>query len=260
VPYLAVVFGGLGVFAYTVWLMHAAARRRDALRAAGKLADTAPVYGFAQWRREPAITRRARSLAHGYRPHESLDLARAQLRNEQRRAALAKHVETLIRSRHQDPVRAAIAATTLDIDAVAAALTTQADVTGWARVIGADLLPPQPPVDTAGTNTSGRELAPGPAALPVMAPMPRTDVLRRVPTNQDAYDRWRQLWAELAANPDIDIRKFADRHGISLRQAQWIRSSGATGMLNSPIPPAVLLAQQLAGANGHLPHLPDPAS
>src|SRR4051812_718725 len=44
VPYLAVVFGGLGVFAYTVWLLHAAARRRDALRAAGKLADTAPVY------------------------------------------------------------------------------------------------------------------------------------------------------------------------------------------------------------------------
>src|SRR6266545_3775994 len=36
VPYLAVVFGGLGVFAYTVWLMHSAARRRDALRAAGK--------------------------------------------------------------------------------------------------------------------------------------------------------------------------------------------------------------------------------
>jgi hypothetical protein len=89
VPYLAVVFGGLGVFAYTVWLMHAAARRRDALRAAGKLADTAPVYGFAQWRREPAVTRRARSLAlaHGYSLHESLDLARAQLRDEQRRAA-----------------------------------------------------------------------------------------------------------------------------------------------------------------------------
>ena len=79
------------------------------------------------------------------------------------------------------------------------------------------------------------------------------DVLRRVPTNQDAYDRWRQLWAELAADPDIDSKQFADRHGISLRQVQWIRSVGATGLLNSPIPPAVLLAQQLARANGHLP-------
>jgi hypothetical protein len=262
VPYLAVVFGGLGTFAYAVWLMHAAARRRDALRVAGKLADTAPVYGFAQWRREPALTRRARSLAlaHGYRLHESLALARQQLRDEQRRAALAKHVETLIRSRHKDPVRAAIAATTLDIDAVAAQLTSRADVAGWARVIGADLLPPQPsPADTAAADPGG-ELAAGPAVPPSPAPQPRTDVLRRVPTNQEAYDRWRQLWAELAANPDIDAREFANRHGISVRQVQWIRSSGNARFLDSPTPPAVLLAQQLASANGHLPHEPIPAS
>ncbi|HET8659179.1 MAG TPA: hypothetical protein VFM55_09295 [Micromonosporaceae bacterium] len=262
VPYLAVVFGGLGTFAYAVWLMHAAARRRDALRAAGKLADTAPVYGFAQWRREPAVTRRGRSLAlaHGYSLHESLTMARQQLRDEQRRAALARHVETLIRSRHSDPVRAAIAATTLDIDAVAAELTARADVAGWARVIGADLLPPQPPpADTTRANPAGGELAPGAAAPSSTAPMPRTDVLRRVPTSQDAYDRWRQLWAELADNPDIDAREFANRHGISVRQVQWIRSVGATGLLNSPIPPAVRLAQ-LANANGHLPHEPIPAS
>ncbi|WP_349876341.1 hypothetical protein ABIH81_19550 [Micromonospora sp. HUAS YX12] len=145
--YLAVVFGGRGVFAYAVWLMHSAARRRDALRAAGKLAGTAPVYGIAQWWREPAVTRRARSLALAHRLplHESLDAARQQLRDEKRRAALATHVETLIRSRHDDPVRADIAATTLDLDAVAAELTAHADVPGWARVIGADLLPPAPP-------------------------------------------------------------------------------------------------------------------
>jgi hypothetical protein len=263
VPYLAVVFGGLGVFAYTVWLMHAAARRRDALRAAGKLADTAPVYGFAQWRREPAVTRRARSLAlaHGHSLHESLDLARAQLRDEQRRAALTTHVETLIRSRHTDPVVAAIAATTLDIDAVAAELTHRGDVAGWARVIGANLLAPQPSAATTGADTAGSgEPAAGAAATPITAPTPRTDVLRRVPTNQDAYDRWRQLWAELAANPDIDAREFADRHAISLRQVQWIRSSGNARFLDSPTPPALLLARQLANANGQLPHQPDPAS
>ena len=264
VPYLAVVFGGLGVFAYAVWLMHSAARRRDALRAAGKLADTAPVYGLAQWRREPAVTRRARSLAleHRYSLHESLAVARQQLRDQQRRTALAKHVETLIRSRHKDPVRAAIAATTLDIDAVAAELTARADVAGWARVIGADLLPPhQSPADTARADPGGSsELASGRAVLPSPASMPRTDVLRRVPTNQQAYDRWRHLWAELAADPDIDAREFANRHGISVRQVQWIRSSGNARFLDSPTPPAVLLAQQLASANGHLPHEPNPAS
>jgi len=251
VPYLAVVFGGLGTFAYSVWLMHAAARRRDALRAAGKLADTAPVYGLAQWRNEPAVTRRARSLAlaRGFTLHESLDVARRQLRDEKRRAALAQHVETLIRSRHDDPIRAAIAATTLDIDAVAAALTAQADVTGWARVIGADLLPPLP---LSGVP-DGRE----PDVMPVGPPLPPTDVLRRIPTNQAAYDRWRQLWSELADDPNLDLKEFADQHDMSLRQAQFIRAIGPTGLLNSPIPPAVRLAQ-LASGNGHLSHPPLP--
>ena len=253
VPYLAVVFGGLGVFAYTVWLLHAAARRRDALRVAGKLADTAPVYGFAQWRREPAVTRRARSLAlaYGYTLHESLDAARQLLRDEKRRAALAQHVETLIRSRHSDPVRAAIAATTLDIDAVAAALTAQADVAGWARVIGADLLPPPPPSDAQ----DGRE----PGATPAGPAMPPMDVLRRIPADQARYDRWRQLWAELATDPDTDLKEFAERHNISLRQAQWIRAIGPTGLLDSPVPVAVRLAQ-LASSNGHLPHTPTPTT
>jgi hypothetical protein len=251
VPYLAVVFGGLGSFAYAVWLMHAAARRRDALRVAGKLADTAPVYGWAQWRREPAVTRRARTLAlaYGYTLHESLDAARQQLRDEKRRAALARHVETLIRSRHDDPIRAAIAATTLDIDAVAAALTAQADVAGWARVIGADLLPPTP----SGAADKDSE----PEAVPAGPPMPPMDVLRRIPADPARYERWRQLWAQLSTDPDTDLKEFANRHGISLRWAQWIRACGPTGILDSPIPVAVRLAQ-LASSNGNLPHTPTP--
>jgi hypothetical protein len=52
-PYLAVVFAGLGVFAYVVWLLHTSARRRDALRATGKMAATPPAYGLLQWRRNP---------------------------------------------------------------------------------------------------------------------------------------------------------------------------------------------------------------
>jgi hypothetical protein len=148
----------------------------------------------------------------------------------------------------------------LDIDAVAGQLTAHADVAGWARSIGADLLPPPsaPAERPAPAPVGGSDLEPG-AALAMAAPMPPTDVLRRVPTKQPAYDRWRQLWAELAADPDIDPRQFADRHGISVRQVQWIRSVGATGLLNSPIPPAVRLAQ-LASTNGHLPHDPEPAS
>ncbi|GAA4259953.1 hypothetical protein [Dactylosporangium darangshiense] len=257
VPYLATVFGGLGIFAYAVWLMHSAARRRDALRAAGKLADTAPVYGLAQWWREPAVTRRARSLALAHRLalHESLDAARQQLRDERRRAALAAHVETLIRARHDDPVRADIAATTLDLDAVAAELSAQADVPGWAHVIGADLLPPPLP-DTDADPDAER----GAAGLPALAgPMPPADVLRRVPQDQASYDRWRHLWAELKADPDIEPAEFAQRHGISLRQVQLIRRTGISGLLDSPLTLIDRIAY-LAGSNGHVAHQPTSAS
>ncbi|ROO60342.1 hypothetical protein EDC02_2204 [Micromonospora sp. Llam0] len=253
VPYLAVVFGGLGIYAYAVWLLHSAARRRDALRAVGKLAVTAPAFGIAQWWREPAVTRRARSLAVAQQLplHQALDIARQQIRGDKRRAALAIHVETLIRSQHDNPAVADIAATTLDLDAVAAALTAQADVPGWARVIGADLLPPTPPHSDADPDTDRN-----PTGLPA-GPMPPADVLRRVPQDQASYDRWRQLWTELKANPDLELAEFAQRHHISLRQVQWIRRTGASGLLDSPLTLIDRIAL-MATSNGHTPH--DPAS
>lgn len=260
VPYLAALFGVLGVFAYCVWLLHTAGRRRDALRAADKLADTAPVYGLAQWWHEPAVTRRARSLAleHRYGLQESLTLARDQLRAERRRSAVARHVETLIRSRHDDPVRADIAATTLDVDALAAELTAHADIIGWARVIGADLAPP-PVAGTPSTGDDARDRTPADTALEgavdVTPPLLPTDLMRRIPSSQEAYDQWRRLWAELADNPRADTTDFARRHGISPRQVQWIRRVGSTGLLNSPLPPAVRLAQ-LAAGNGHASNSP----
>jgi hypothetical protein len=147
----------------------------------------------------------------------------------------------------------------LDIDAVAAELSTRADVSGWARVIGADLLPPRLTDPTVADTEGSGDIHAGVMAPPNAAPMPPSSVLRRVPADPDAYERWRQLWAELAADPDIDFKEFANLHGISVRQVQWIRSVGATGLLNSPIPPAVRMAE-MARANGHLPHEPIPAS
>jgi hypothetical protein len=255
VPYLAAVFGGLGVFAYSIWLGHSAARRRDTLRAAGKLADTAPDYGFAQRRREPEVTRRASALAveHGYKVHESLTVARQQLRVERRNAALATHIEKHMRAQHKDPILASIAVTTADIDAVATRLMELFDAEAWVRSLSVQLVPrsaaeaiepPQPAID------DHPEPAPGPEVV-----MPPADVLKRVPTKQAEYDRWRQLWAALVAEPDVDNKVFADRHAISVRQVQWIRAVGMTRLLDSPIPPAGRLVQlaQLAQSNGHAP-------
>jgi hypothetical protein len=252
-PYLSAVFGGLGVFAYTVWLLHSAARRRDALRAAGKLTDTGPVYGLTQWWHEPVVTRRARDLAlqHGHPVRQSLALARQQLRDERRAAALAEHVEALISARHDDPVLAAIAVTTLDIDAVSAALTTQADVDGWARAIGVDLVPPtvQPATSTSPTSPVTLDLendtGPDKAELP-------KDVLRRVPVQQADYDQWRHIWNTWQRQPDNTHHTIAEHHHISTRQAQWIRAAGTAGLLDSPTPPITRLLR-IIQANGHTP-------
>ncbi|GIH05696.1 hypothetical protein Rhe02_37630 [Rhizocola hellebori] len=254
VPYLAVVFGGLGVFAYSVWLLHSAARRRDALRAAGKLAETPPAYGLVQWWREPAATRRAKTLAlqNGYSIHESLTEARAQLRTETRRAALADHIEADIRSRHaEDPILASIAATTTPVDDVADALMAMIDTTGWARTIAARIQPPHAEQPTDNDNAlragdsrdGGRPRSPG------------TAVLRQIPTQQNDYDRWREIWQAMTDDPGVSNQDIAAAHGVSSRTAQRIRDAGTGGLLDSPHTPVARLAA-LAADNGHPPATP----
>jgi hypothetical protein len=253
VPYLAVVFGGLGAFAYSVWLLHSAARRRDALRKSGKLTGTPPAYGLAQWWREPAATRRAKTLAlaYGYKIHESLIEARQQLRTEARRAALAKHIEAKIRSRHKaDPILASIAATTTPVDDVADALMAMIDTKGWARVIAAEIQPPhieQTPSDTEPEQrTSDNGAGGGHPQLPTTA------ALRQIPTQQDDYDRWRAIWQAMTDNPHMSNQDIADAHDISARTAQRIRTVGTAGLLDSPQTPVARIAA-LAPSNGYLP-------
>ncbi|WBQ06199.1 hypothetical protein [Kribbella sp. CA-293567] len=122
--FLAFGFGGLSAFAYVLWLIHSSARRRDALRKAGQMATTGPVYGVVQWVREPKVTWLARSIAleHGLGLYESLRAARVQLRNNARRDAIAGTVAEYIRSEHQDERLAKIAETTYDADRLAGML------------------------------------------------------------------------------------------------------------------------------------------
>ncbi|TCC37230.1 hypothetical protein [Kribbella sindirgiensis] len=122
--FLAFGFGGLSAFAYVLWLIHSSARRRDALRRAGQMRETGPVYGVVQWIREPRVTWLARSLAieHGYGLYESLRAAQHQIRNKSRRDAIAGTVAEYIRSEHQDERLAKIAETTYDPDRLAGML------------------------------------------------------------------------------------------------------------------------------------------
>lgn len=128
---------------YLIWLLHSAARRRDALREAGKLGVTSPEYGTWSWLVRPRVTARARWLAlrdPGLGLHGSLDLAAEQLRREQRDRLLARQLRRRLRQ-HTDRTTARMAALTYDLDAIARGLADQANYGRLAALVGADLDP-----------------------------------------------------------------------------------------------------------------------
>jgi hypothetical protein len=86
-------------------------------------------------------------------------------------------------------------------------------------------------------------------ALPV-------DIMRRIPVDPTAYQRWLTAWAELR-DGTTDLATVANRHGFSKRQIQFIRRAGQAGLLNSITPPAMRLAE-LATTHNH--HRPEPAT
>ncbi|WP_051084734.1 hypothetical protein [Kribbella catacumbae] len=145
--FLAFGFGGLSAFAYVLWLIHSSARRRDALRNAGQMATTGPVYGVVQWAREPKVTWAARGIAleHGLGLYESLRAARVQRRNNARRDAIAGTVAEYIRSEHQDERLAKIAETTYDADRLAGMLEDRINYEVITNKLTLAISPPPPP-------------------------------------------------------------------------------------------------------------------
>ncbi|WP_328469097.1 DUF2637 domain-containing protein [Actinoplanes sp. NBC_00393] len=74
---------------------------------------------------------------------------------------------------------------------------------------------------------------------PVYVPV---DLMRRIPANADAYQRWRTAWADLTSQEHPDLAAVAARHHFSKRQIEWVRRAGQLGFLDSPVPPAYRLA------------------
>ena len=265
----AVAFGFLGVLAYTIWLLHSGARRRDALRAQNKLAGTAPVYGPWQWVTEFETTRLARQLAvsQGLGLHESLQAAREHIRIRTRNQAFANRIETLVRAMHNDPIRAEIAVTGMNLDDIANTTANLIDNNAWAAYIAHDLNPPPAATDTPETAADER---PAPQTTVVIGPeVPGSDVLRRIPATPAGYAKWRDLWASILADqtaePEVSNDVLARRYGMDVRTIQWIRKVGVTGLLNSPLSPAQRLIQMahdelatMASSNGNAPHQPLP--
>ena len=71
------------------------------------------------------------------------------------------------------------------------------------------------------------------------------DLLRRIPVKPERYRRWQATWSDLR-NSDADPAQIAARHGYDRRTIQFIRRAGQAGLLTSPVPPAVRLAELTA--------------
>lgn len=136
-------FAGMSALGFSVWLIVSAARRRDALRRAGMLPPTPPVYGVVQWLRHPWLTRRARQLAlrdPSLGLYGSLSTATAAVRSERRQAAIATELRQMIAAA-AGPTMATVAVNTFDMDEIAHRLAASADYDGLASRLAAQLTP-----------------------------------------------------------------------------------------------------------------------
>lgn len=240
-PYTVAAFGGLSVSAYALWLLHSSARRRDALRAAGKLAAVAPAYGLARRVRHPVLTARAAELARerGLGLYASLRAAELEMCAERRRPAIAAAVEAAVRADQTDPVMAEIAVSTLDLDRIATALAEQADYVGWAERLAPAVRAPEPVTPAE----QGPELPPGSARN--SEPVPVGSSARKAGRNSSGSARLRkaasrpptqrrrgaadqgpnaaeQIRALVAQSPDLTRKELAQQVGVSDRYVRGV--------------------------------------
>lgn len=236
--YWSGVFGVLSGSAYLLWLLHAAARRRDALRAADKLADTAPDYGLWRRVRHPVWTARAAELAREgrvdtasgrWRPlglYESLRAAQLVMGDEKRRPAVARAVEQVVRADQRDPRMAEVAVRMLDLDRLAAELAGRVDYGAWADRLAPAVTALLPiPAVTKQLPTRGGEGSPAPGAAARApsagsggAPVP-------APRGRSTAERVARM---LADRPEVGLSEVASALGVSERTVRryWPAPNG----------------------------------
>jgi hypothetical protein len=89
---------------------------------------------------------------------------------------------------------------------------------------------------------------------PIDEPLPRlpVDMLRRIPVNQEPYQRWRTAWAALRDGTDTK-KNIATQLGVTLRHLQFVQAAGQAGMLDDPVPPVHRIATLAEAASPRQP-------
>lgn len=150
-------FAGVSAAGFCVYLIHSAARRRDAFRALGKTTTPAPMYPAYQWLFHPVTTWAARCAAvattDGMGTQESLNHVAAQRAAEAAEAHAAakrRHLDGLIRRLFAEKyakagdelgkLKTEIEATAYDLDDVARTLSEHANTKVLAGLIAGELM------------------------------------------------------------------------------------------------------------------------
>ena len=207
------LFTGASLAGYAVWTLHSNARRRDALRAANRLAAQPPVFGVAAWLRAPKTVWRARQLATAdpaLSVHTAIGQARTELATEARQRAIAAALRRKL-SRSLDATSAEIAMVSYDLDEVAARLAASVDYARLTGLLAADIH-----ADRIAAGTNGKRRTPpttAEAARVNDADKPQTKTpaasRRKATPKPDASTRIR---AAIQAHPDAtqaDIARIA---------------------------------------------------
>ena len=139
----------------------------------------------------------------------------------------------------------------LGIDTVDAAITAYHRLCPDGSLRVAAALRAQHAAQARREEAEARAEAEAPHAQPTPPTHVPVDLMRRIPVNADAYQRWRTAWDDLRRQTQPDLTAVAQRHGFSKRQIQWVRRAGQLGFLNSPIPPAHQLAQLAGNGTWH---------
>ncbi|GIG04435.1 hypothetical protein Cco03nite_11350 [Catellatospora coxensis] len=220
------LFTGASLAGYAVWTLHSNARRRDALRAAGRLAGQPPVFGLGAWLREPKVVWRARQVATAdttLSVHDALAQARTDMAAEERHRAIAAALRRKL-AKSLDSTSADIAMVSYDLDEVAARLAKSVDYGRLTGLLAADIHPDR----IAEGRTAKRST---PIATPDAVRVDDADKPQPKPTNARKSDSGRKadaatrVRAALADNPGATQAEIARAARTSDRTVRRVLSA-----------------------------------
>lgn len=220
------LFTGASLAAYGVWTLHSNARRRDALRAAGRLAAQPPVFGLSMWLRSPRVTWWARHHATAdptLTVYAALAVAERAIADTKRERAIAAALRRKL-ARSLDSTSADIAMVSYDLDRVAAGLAKSVDYDRLTGLLAADI-----DADRIAEGKPGKRHNAAPAAASVAGmarvddadkpqPKPRAAGRKTSAPQPDAAARVRKALADNPSGTQKDIAKAAGTTDRTVRR------------------------------------------